>query len=561
MSMQEPTDDQLDGLFRKSAEEFNAPFDPAAWQALKNRLDTHDRFTIWEHLLRWGTPVLLLLILIGGSWNAYQQRAVAGQSSGTGVAARQPISTNGNPVPDRSTQKTDNDQLPVKKKVVDPLRSDGLAGTDVAQSDKPKPPVLTDEANAMVGNVDDDADKTSLSPTIRKRDGSVTPGAANAQLRLDKATIRTGSTYRERPVRSSSTTNRGLTVKRPERVRVGTGQQIQSRRLFRKRSQTSVTATFPETSNAMKPVQPFNKQQTGPDVTGAKSGNKLQPGNRLIPGDNAIEAHRFNAGASDRNGLQPAADEATTVALPSFVELTNRPGQWPKPLSFSGREVTVPISSIETKQPVSAQPIPSQKGLSVRVAVSPDLSAIGLRNFQRPGTNVGLLLEYRLTSRWSVQAGAIRSTKVYKALPSDYKWPAGWNWRLMPESISGRCNVIDMPINLRYDVALRPQLKGQAISRWFVSGGVTTYIMQQEKYVYNYPVDAHIYPGTQKERNERTGLYGFSQLNVSAGYERALSRRLSWQVEPFVKVPLKGVGYFKINLLSTGAFFSLRYKF
>ena len=68
------------------------------------------------------------------------------------------------------------------------------------------------------------------------------------------------------------------------------------------------------------------------------------------------------------------------------------------------------------------------------------------------------------------------------------------------------------------------------------------------------------YPSTPKERNEKTGLYGFSQLNLSVGYERALSRRLSWPVEPFAKVPLKGVGFFKINLLSAGAFFSLRYK-
>jgi hypothetical protein len=243
--------------------------------------------------------------------------------------------------------------------------------------------------------------------------------------------------------------------------------------------------------------------------------------------------------------------------------LTNRPGQWPKPLSFSGRELTAPISSIETKQPVSVQPVPSQKGLSVRFVVSPDLSAIGLRNFQRPGTNVGLLLEYRLASRWSVQAGVMRSTKVYKALTSQYELPAyTTKWNVLPVSVNGRCNMIDIPINVRYDLALRPRLNGQIPSRWFVSGGVTTYIMQQEDYIYNYADEdkPHVYRDDRKEWHGSTGRYDFSQLNISAGYERALSRRLSWQVEPFVKVPLKGVGYYKINLLSTGAFFSLRYK-
>ncbi|GAB3641789.1 hypothetical protein GCM10027423_24250 [Spirosoma arcticum] len=288
-------------------------------------------------------------------------------------------------------------------------------------------------------------------------------------------------------------------------------------------------------------------QQAGLDATGEKSVNEVRLGTGLLPGADAISAHRFSVEVSDKA---------------SFAELINRRGQWPKPLLFVGREVTAPINSVETKQPVLAQSVPSQNGLSVRFVVSPDLSAIGLRNFQRPGTNIGLLLEYRLASRWSVQAGVMRSTKVYKALTNQYELPPYVaNLSVPPESMSGRCNMLDIPINLRYDVALRPRLNGQAPSRWFVSGGVTTYVMQQEDYVYNYPVDAHIYPTTPKGWSGSTGRYNFSQLNVSAGYERALSRRLSWQVEPFVKVPLKGVGYYKINLLSTGAFFSLRYKF
>jgi hypothetical protein len=85
--------------------------------------------------------------------------------------------------------------------------------------------------------------------------------------------------------------------------------------------------------------------------------------------------------------------------------------------------------------------------------------------------------------------------------------------------------------------------------------------MLQEDYSYNYanPDDPRI-NDRAREWTTSTGSYGFSHLNVSAGYERAFGKRLSWQVEPFVKVPLKGVGYYKLNLISTGAFFSLRYK-
>lgn len=196
--------------------------------------------------------------------------------------------------------------------------------------------------------------------------------------------------------------------------------------------------------------------------------------------------------------------------------------------------------------------------MSVRFVVSPDLSTVGLKNFARPGTNVGLMLEYRLARRWSIQAGALWSTKVYNAneVPAYTSY-----WSVKPEGVSGRCSLFDIPINLRYDFALPTRPDGQTQTRWFVSGGATTYIMQQEDYDYKYanPDDPHIYPN-RRGWHGTTGRYNFSQLNLSVGYEQTLSRRLSWQAEPFMKVPLQGVGYYKINLLSTGAFLSLRYK-
>jgi hypothetical protein len=119
--------------------------------------------------------------------------------------------------------------------------------------------------------------------------------------------------------------------------------------------------------------------------------------------------------------------------------------------------------------------------------------------------------------------------------------------------------MLDIPINLRYDLALTPRRSALPPSRWFVSAGTTTYYMLREDYTYNYdnPTDPKI---KYRDWTTETGRYGFSQLNVSAGYERAFTQRLFWQVEPFLKVPLRGVGFYKVNLLSTGAFFSLRYK-
>ena len=283
----------------------------------------------------------------------------------------------------------------------------------------------------------------------------------------------------------------------------------------------------------------------------------------LVPdkqrGTNAQGGMSTSRSTDNENEPPAPTNGPTTPVLSDLVELAIRPMRWTKVFPFIDRFVA--INPDTTARKGASQPA-TARGLSVRFVVAPDLSSVGLKNFARPGTNIGLLAEYRLSSHWSVQSGVIQSTKVYKAAIADYALPDyALKWTVIPEGVDGRCSVIDIPLNIRYDVALRSRLNGQAPSRWFVAGGVTSYIMKQEDYTYRYadPANPHIYP-KNRGWSGTSGGYGFSELNLSAGYERAISRRLSWQVEPFMKVPLKRVGYLKLNLLSTGAFFSLRYK-
>jgi hypothetical protein len=557
MSMQEPTDDQLDGLFRKSAEEFDTPFDPAAWQALKNRLDTHDRLSPWEHLLRWGLPVLLLLLLTAGSWNARQQQIRAGQLAGSGVTRPKLPSGDGSPVGGGAS-------LPNGTVAANLTKS---ADSEEAVAGKPADtdyPTSTGNSNEPGRSVDEAVasspgkrDRLNTSEVVDRKSRPDGPAvsASDRSNRIEPAG--SASTGAARTKRSGFTTARskqglaGVAVnERIERVVSGMSRQNQARRVSGKRAIASPSASFMATNYATTSAKSFTKRQSPTQEVSEPVANDPQSGMSSLPATNATES----------------------VVGFSFSELSSRQGHWPGPLAFTGRDVTMPTDpalpvTANATQPVLTQPALSQKGLSVRVVVAPDLSGVGLRDFQRPGTNVGLLLEYRLASRWSVQAGVIRSTKVYKASASEYYLPDALKakWKVFPQSVDGRCNILDIPINLRYDIALRPRQNGMLPSRWFVSGGVTTYIMQKEDYYYTYAdVDKpHVYPNAYPSMTEwhgKTGAYGLSQLNLSAGYERALSRRLSWQVEPFMKVPLKGVGYFKIDLLSTGAFFSIRYK-
>ena len=586
MSMQEPTDNQLDGLFRKSAEEFVVPYDPAAWQALKNRLDAHDRLTVWEHVLRWGLPVLLLAILTAGSWNANRKQARASQTLRSGVAAGQSAGENKvsqlNSAAQKRQPRIDNSPFhPNETLRADLPKPDGPTKGAIAQPGANEPPVGVTHADERVAN----ADESVVPSTTNKGGFPTTAGVTDHSSNSSKQTTLAKRAYPpDSPVRPSTvmapvpavsasrtkSNKRAITMEQTKRVRSGTTHQRGLGKMARNENKNRSTTSLSAKDHLVAPERLFTKHRETPSATGESWVKKSGNGNRQLP-DALVRAYTVTTTTTPVSA-QATTDKGNQSAQPaSFVELTNRPGQWPKPLSFIGRDVSAPATPIAlemaaAKQSLSTQPAYIQKGMSIRFVASPDLSGIRLNNLSRPGQNIGLLLEYRMASRWSVQAGVLRSTKVYRASTTAYELPDYTKrWKVQPQRVNGRCSMLDIPLNLRYDVALRPRSKGRLPSRWFVSGGVTTYIMQKEDYDYVYAEadKKHVYPNAYPSMtgwHGKTGAVGFSQLNLSMGYELALGRRLSWQVEPFVKVPMKGVGYFKVDLLSTGAFFSLRYK-
>lgn len=539
--MSELTDDQLDGLFRKSAEEFETPFDQEAWRDMNNRLDAHEQTKpggglIWKNLLRWGLPVLLMLFVVG-AWYVDRQ--------------------------------------------LDPADQRPLVPASPGSASVLKPAVrenLPFKQSASIANAP--GDRITPAETVRALTANQ-PAVINGPMSLNN---RSGKAIREQTERNNSgtelTTERMVADSRPVRALT---------KPARGSTTTDKALLHPFTPNPYQVDQPAtpiasrfsirNKPTTNSLEWVASQGNKaraepLDKGNISVQNkvesiatsgiepqvtnspDFILAGSKASSGSDKRIGLNEP--ETALAPLVSVKELKYHPAQWPKALTFTSCPVVLHPDTVATAMSVRPK-LDALRGLSVRFVVAPDLSAVGLKNFARPGTNVGLLAEYRLAARWSVQAGVFQSTKVYKSLTSEYEVPSGW-WKSpmkMPESVDGRCTLFDIPINVRYDVLVKPRLDGRLPNRWFVSGGITSYIMKNEDYYYTYPPHTYNQP---VEYNVSSGGYGFSHANLSVGYERSINRRLSWQVEPFMKVPLKGVGFFKIRLISTGTFFSLRYK-
>lgn len=159
------------------------------------------------------------------------------------------------------------------------------------------------------------------------------------------------------------------------------------------------------------------------------------------------------------------------------------------------------------------------------------------------------MLQYRFAQKWSVESGILVADKMYAARPEDYHSPITYSGLY---NINARCRVFDVPVNIRYDFLQRGS------SQAFISTGLSSFWMQKEEYEYQFTT-----AGTP-QKSERT-LYNqnrhyLSIANILAGYEHTW-KNISLQVSPYLKLPLTGIGFGKVRLLSSGVQLSAKVGF
>lgn len=183
------------------------------------------------------------------------------------------------------------------------------------------------------------------------------------------------------------------------------------------------------------------------------------------------------------------------------------------------------------------------------LTIAPDASALKIKDIQGLGNSVGLNLEYFFHPNISINAGAMYVFKTYQA-------GDGYSTGYVPapSHVNGNCWVLDLPLNLRYYAF------NQRLSRWYMTVGLSSYLMLKEKYdleytSYNYGGNAY---GNSLEVQNKNKHY-LNIVNLGIGYERVLTDRLSLQVEPYLKLPFTGIGEGSITLKSAGAFVGLKY--
>jgi hypothetical protein len=166
-----------------------------------------------------------------------------------------------------------------------------------------------------------------------------------------------------------------------------------------------------------------------------------------------------------------------------------------------------------------------------------------------PGLNTGILVQHRINdSRISLESGVIYENMTY-AVENEYFNPGGKPVSSKVSNISGTCTMIDVPVNVRYDMVHSKKRKA------FVSTGVSPTVMVKQSYVYDYTDEN----GTRLIDRDVTGQGKnfYAVANVSVGYEQKWNKT-SVQVAPYLKIPMGEIGYGNLSLGGIGTQVSIK---
>ncbi len=274
--------------------------------------------------------------------------------------------------------------------------------------------------------------------------------------------------------------------------------------------------------------------------SGKRKGNKIHDG--IIEGRKLSDQYV----AQNPFGDEPVIPEIT-------IMLPDSPATSLQSLKAGSTPDSISAQSPESTKRISQKSYLSK--LYFLVSVARDQSTIEkLAVNKNLSTVVGVGAGYRIKDRLSVQTGFYSGRKIYQAGPGDYKARPGSYWDTVNMiRINANCLVFDIPLSVRYEMLQSKNLN------FYTVAGLSSFLMKSETYDYHY---RYYYNGAYR-RAQRTytgNKHFLSVANLSIGMEHKLPGGFYLQAEPYVKIPLTGVGEGKVNLYSAGLQIGLKYQ-
>jgi hypothetical protein len=296
-----------------------------------------------------------------------------------------------------------------------------------------------------------------------------------------------------------------------------------------------------------------------PVASSATTGNQ----NEISASENDI-SYKQNTNKSTGRNIGDSSNPEKTIHpdepdRSTFSKESNKPGE-KKSLSEKDTLSKNNISKSDKLLPgkISKKAKTSSSGFAnnfgVSVSAGPDVSDVYHNTIGKLTMAYGVGLSYDISKKLSIRTGFYLSKKIYSVGADDYKMPAGTigNYEYL-QNVEANCKVYEIPVKVDYNFR---KIKNH---NWFVSAGLSSYLMKKETYDYYYKT-----PGGELYNKDwsisNKNKHFFSVLDISGGYVYSFNPRISLAAEPYLNLPLTGIGAGKVKLNSGGILFTLKAK-
>lgn len=189
------------------------------------------------------------------------------------------------------------------------------------------------------------------------------------------------------------------------------------------------------------------------------------------------------------------------------------------------------------------------------LSAGPDISFAGGEKAGTTKLLTGAGLGYTFKNKLTIRSGFYSSRKIYSSGGYAYHPPASfYTYYPYLQKVDANCKVYEIPLLLSYSFG------NSSKQNFFASTGLSSYLMKSEVYDYDYKTSYTSPVMKSKWTVDNKNKHFFSVLNLSAGYQRNINKNISLTIEPYYKLPLKGVGYGKVKLNSSGVLFTVGIK-
>jgi hypothetical protein len=195
---------------------------------------------------------------------------------------------------------------------------------------------------------------------------------------------------------------------------------------------------------------------------------------------------------------------------------------------------------------------PGSKNFYAGILYARDESSIGFESNRGQGYSWQLLAGYRFAKRWSIESGIHIEKKEYytngQHTNKAFLNPVGTVLWIESES-----RLLEIPLTVKYDVLLKNR------HNLFAAAGLSSYIINREDFEYEEEVNGVI----QKSNVAFTKTTGnlFSTINFSLGYQFRLGKIGSIRIEPYLNLPISGIGKGESPVISKGIYAGWVYDF